>query len=454
MTRRIAVAILLTTWTALIVIGVATYLAARHVLLTNLDDSIVARASALPSALGVAATANGSVPAGDRYVIRSPSGRTLARPTTATAEATPAILGRAFTTLGDGTRMRTLTLALAPNSARADSAKPITITYSASAQQFDRLLNKLAIWLGVVGGACGLCAAGAAVILSRLSLRPLLQTADTIGTIDERQLARRIDGNALPTELRPMARRLNEMLARLEQAFDQRRRFMADASHELRTPVAAIVTTIEVALRRPREAAELTDSLRACLSDAAALRHLVDRLMQRARSEAPVFEESAAPFDAVAVLEECAESVTRAEGEKRVVIKRQLPDRLYLTSGSDRLRGIAMNLLTNAVEYSDPDGTVDLSCDVGDEVMIFVSDHGPGISPELLPRLFEPFARAGTRPNGNGRHLGLGLSIVQAHVQALGGRCEVQSVPGSGATFRVLLPKSLVVPNSPVMAVE
>src|SRR5947209_18975944 len=116
MTRRIAIAILLTTWTALIAIGVTVYVATRHVLLTDLDASIVARAASLPDALRVpgatAAENAASVPDGDRFLIRNAVGRTLARPATAAHGAAPVVMARAFGRLGDGSRVRTLTLAI------------------------------------------------------------------------------------------------------------------------------------------------------------------------------------------------------------------------------------------------------------------------------------------------------------------------------------------------------
>src|SRR5437762_6398593 len=104
-------------------------------------------------------------------------------------------------------------------------------------------MNRLAVALTVFGVIGGLVTAAVAVRVSRSALRPLNQTAQQIGAIDEQKLDRRIDAAALPPELTPMAERLNEMLARLQEAFTLRNQFIGDASHELRTPVAALVTT-------------------------------------------------------------------------------------------------------------------------------------------------------------------------------------------------------------------
>ncbi len=445
MTRRIALAILATTWISLIVTGVGIYLATRYALLTDLDETIVARAMALPEAAG---TSGGSASAheDDRYVVRNAIGQTLGRPSTTSGPTTPVILNRVFVTLADDRRLRTITLSVDAPAAAGRPVGVTTITYSSSAEHFDRLLNQLIIWLIVIALLAGVCAAAAAVYVSRYALRPLLKTAELIGEIDESKLDRRIDLTTLPPELGPMAQRLNEMLARMESAFDQRTRFLADASHELRTPIASLMTTIEVALRRPRDASALTEILDSCLSDTRAMRSLVERLMQQVRSELPSPIEATQSFDAVAFFNDCVGTVRRTHLDKEIELQCHLPAELHLHTEQDRLRGVVINLLSNAIEYTPAGGSVELSCEVNHELVIAVSDTGPGMAPELLEHLFEPFVR-GDQPRGSAcGHLGLGLSIVRGHVRALGGRCEVNSVLGAGTTFRISLPSLLIVP--------
>jgi two-component system, OmpR family, heavy metal sensor histidine kinase CusS len=440
-TRRLATAILLITWAALLVISIVVYAAARHVMLTDLDASIVARATALPERLGVSTTpAEHNVPAGDRYVIKNAAGRTIARPVMTLSAEGIEVLDRRFVSSEDGSRQRTLKLSMTP----ADgNSKPLTVVYSTSAERFDNLLRTLVLWLVAATLGCGAISAWAALVLARITLRPLHETASQIGAIDERHLDRRINTQALPNELAPTAERLNEMLTRLESAFQQRTRFLSEASHELRTPVAALMTTIEVALRRPREADELTKILQACLTDAAALRELVDRLMQQVRSQTKALDESPKRFDLAALLAECADSVDRSQEQRRVEVRMQLPEQLMVISQPGRLRSIVTNLLSNAVEYNREGGLVELNCEVGNELVITVSDTGPGIDTKLLPRLFQPFSRGDAARHAQ-RHFGLGLSIVQAHLEALAGRCEVESELGKGTRFRVILPADIV----------
>ncbi len=443
MTRRIAIAILLTVWSTLIIISVGVYLGTRYTLLTDLDEAIVSRAAALTDALDGDGERVPTTPQGDRYVVRNSAGRTIARPITGTF-VSPTVISRSFSSLADGSRLRTLTLNVQYTS-NSQPGGATTITYSASADRFDRLLIRLGACLLGVGLIAGAIASAVALKVSRVSLRPLLNTADLIGQIDERQLDRRISTAELPVELRPMADRLNDMLSRLERAFNDRKRFIADASHDLRTPVAALMTTLEVALRRPRDVPALQETLQSCLTDARSLRNLVDRLMQQVRSESALAAEQPQRFVLSAVLEECIDSLVRSREIASVQVLRQLQPGLIVETELGRVRSIVTNLLSNAFEYTPAGGWVKVKCELAGEIIVTVSDSGPGISPELLPRVFEPFFRGNQPRSAAEGHLGLGLSIVQAHVRALGGRCEVQSPPGSGAMFQIHLPASLVV---------
>jgi two-component system heavy metal sensor histidine kinase CusS len=277
-----------------------------------------------------------------------------------------------------------------------------------------------------------------------------------VGDIDEGKLDRRIDADSLPPELRPVAARLNGMLERLERAFAQRKQFLADASHELRTPVAALVTTIEVALRRRRGADELEKTLESCLTDARHLKRLVHVLMEHARGEASAAAgqaERPEPFDAAELFSECADIAATLGTVKDVRVERDFVPPLPLVAQPQRLRSVAMNLLSNAVEYNRPGGVVSIAARLaGERLELTVRDTGVGIAAEHLPHLFEPFYRAddarrgsrspGAKPAGpdDAPHLGLGLFLVDSNVKAMGGTCTVTSQPGVGTTMTVSIP--------------
>jgi signal transduction histidine kinase len=441
MTRRIAVAIILTAWAILIVGGAAVYLVTRQLLLADLDESLISRSSALPQLLGVSEDAGQHLlPTGDRYIVLDDLNRIVGRsdPRQRGPRAT-VVTGRSWAQLADGSRMRNLSLSATSLAADGRESK-VTIVYSGSAELFDKTLGRLALLLFTIGIASGVVTAAVAVRVARSALRPLEQTAQTIGAIDERRLDRRIDVAQLPRELCPMAERLNQMLARLDESFTQRKQFLADAAHELRTPVAAILTTLEVTLRRPRDAAALTLSLENCLSDARMLKRLVETLLEHVRGE-NAGKHGPEPTDVSAILRECAtlgESLGQAKG---VQILRDFPADLRMVTEPGRLRSVVMNLVSNAVEYNRAGGNVRIVASrENGTVQVAVTDTGIGISPESLPHVFEPFFRGDRARQSDSEHLGLGLFLVRAHIDALNGRCMVQSEIGKGTTFSVTLP--------------
>ncbi|MDB5332016.1 MAG: sensor histidine kinase [Phycisphaerales bacterium] len=443
MTRRIASAILRTVWATLIAGGLIAYLTTRSLLLADLDKSLVDRARALP-ALSKEVEANPRLEesAGDRYVIYNRLGQTVGRlPPSDAGTPPPAVLNAGFAKLGDGKRVRRLQLRFTPR----DGGEPVIVVYSGSAERFDQVLSRLALALAVFGLFAGGAAAVVAVAASRSALRPLRDTTDAITAIDERRLDQRIAADNLPSELRPVAARLNEMLGRLERAFKQRKQFLADASHELRTPVAALVTTIEVALRRPRGPAELTETLRTCLSDARMLRELVQTLLEHARSETDALKDPAEPFDATALLHQCADVAGGLAALREVTVVRSVASGLTITSEAARLRGIVMNLLGNAVEHNRVGGRVELRAhSSGVDLEVVIEDTGLGIAADHLPHVFQPFYRASMARAGpeatDHQHLGLGLFLVDSHIKALGGECRIESEQGVGTTVHVRLP--------------
>jgi len=319
--------------------------------------------------------------------------------------------------------------------------RAFTTTISRSAVEFDALINRLSITLLVFGVFAGLLTAGVAILVSKSALKPLAATAEQVGAIDEQHLDRRIDRTRLPPELVPMADRLNEMLSRLQDAFALRNRFLADASHELRTPVASLVTTLDVALARPREADAYRRTLETCRDDARQLRHLVEQLMEQVRSQTRGHAELAQTIDISAMLRECSDQVAPLADVKQVTIVHRFAGGLSHAVVPGGFRSIVINLLGNAIEYNRPEGTVELSCSCnGHGLELTVKDTGIGIAQEHLAHVFEPFYRADKARRHEAGHLGLGLSLVQSHVKAMSGICEVESRPGEGTTFRVVLP--------------
>ena len=239
-----------------------------------------------------------------------------------------------------------------------------------------------------------------------------------------------------------MAEKLNSMLERLDTSMKQRRRFLADASHELRTPVAALMTALELGTRRTRDAQSYREILEACLADARHLRRLVEALMAQVKGEAPVDAGGWETIDLRDFIHECTAIVRPLAEVKSVQISSVAEEVASIRTQPTRLRSVLLNLLSNAIEYNRVGGRIDLTAErTGGWVELEVRDTGPGIAPEHLSHVFQPFFRADESRQAS-EHLGLGLFLVQSHVKALGGEVSVQSELGAGTAFRVRLPAS------------
>jgi signal transduction histidine kinase len=422
-------------------------------LLADLDASLLARALAQPQVMDQ--DGNRYLPvspllAEDRFIVKNEIQQTVVRSTPDAAHE-PQKVRAAFLDTPDGSRLRSVTVrafAIPQGAEKGTAPQPVLLIFGGSAKHTDQLLNSLALSLSAAVLVGGVLAAAISRRVARKALRPLLVTADQVAQIDQSSLHRRIDCIGMPEELVAVATKLNEMLGRLDDSQKQRQRFLSDASHELRTPVAALMTAIEVALRRERDVDSYRQTLRTCLIDAKLLQRLVEVLMAQARSVAPRQEHEVEIIDLSTFIDECAHVLAPLAAERRVEIHNdERFGALQIESEPDRLRSILLNLVGNAIEYNREGGEVVLSCATRNGgALISVRDSGVGISDEHLLHLFEPFYRAdASRSSG---HLGLGLHLVQTHVKALHGKCEVRSKLGQGTTFDVWIPLTHPSPNS------
>lgn len=272
------------------------------------------------------------------------------------------------------------------------------------------------------------------------ALRPISQISEAAETIAEGNLSRRIDVGETESELGQLVSVLNHTFARLETAFEQQLRFTADASHELRTPISVMLTQIQLALSRPRDAEFYRQTLETCSRAAERMRVLVNSLLELARMDSGEFELSPENCDLARIARESVEFVTPLIREKNAVLRESL-DSVPMRADTLRLGQIVVNLLSNAIQHN-PEGT-EISISVKRNIkhaILRVADNGGGILPEALPHIFDRFYRADksrTRASGNN---GLGLAISKGIVEAHGGTIRVQSEPGKGTEFVVELP--------------
>lgn len=276
-------------------------------------------------------------------------------------------------------------------------------------------------------------------LLLRQQMKPLYVIADAVSRVTEKSFALPLEDNQVPTELTPVVEKLRQTLRSLQQAFEREKQAVADISHDLRTPIAALLTTLEVALRRPRSVEEYRQILQNCQHLAEQLRHLAERVLALARLDAGVDQVRKEWFSLPALVEDCLRTIEPLARQRQVKLTSELEPILCHTDAA-KLRDILLNLLDNAVYYNRPGGEVQVRVQQHNgEVCIEVCDTGIGMAPEVKERIFQRFYRGDpSREQSNGR-AGLGLAIVRGYLEMLEGRIEVESEPGQGSRFRILL---------------
>jgi len=247
-------------------------------------------------------------------------------------------------------------------------------------------------------------------------------------------------------ELDQLSATLNGMLDRLAVHLEQQRAFVANAAHELRSPLTAMRTSLEVALERERSPAEYRELLADLIEECISLSNLINHLLLLAEGDAGLLH-----ADGQVRLDELvrrAADMFQGIAEQRgISLQVQLPHAVSIRGNRVHLREVIHNLLDNALKFTPERGTVSVEVNAppgASRVQLFVRDTGSGIPPEDLPHVFERFYRADksrqrTQPTGGS---GLGLSICQAIVHAYGGEISLASTLGKGTTVTVSLPIS------------
>jgi heavy metal sensor kinase len=286
--------------------------------------------------------------------------------------------------------------------------------------------------------AVALSAAGG-YLIARRSLAPVAQMVARARQITAESLGGRLPVPNPHDELGQLASVFNATLGRLENSFTELRRFTADASHELRTPLTALRAVGEAALGAG-DAKTLREALASMLEETRRLSDLVDALLLLARADAGGVVPCVEPVELASLVGEVRETLLVLAEEKRQRIDLTAPP-LALRADRELLRLALMNLVHNAIRYSPEGGAIGLR--VGrraSNAVVEVIDQGPGIAAEHQQKVFERFYRvdkARARASGGA---GLGLAIARWAVERQGGRIELESQPGQGSLFRLVLP--------------
>jgi heavy metal sensor kinase len=309
----------------------------------------------------------------------------------------------------------------------------------------DLLLASLLV-LPVVLAAAGL----AGYTLARRALAPIEQMARRAQEITPERLDARLPNDYTDDELRQLAAVFNGTLARLETAFEQLRRFTADASHELRTPLAMIRSVGEVGLQKDGTRAEYRDIVGSMLEEVNRLTSLIDNLLTISRADSGHIQLHRALVPVLALAREAAAIFEILIEEKALRVTVEGEEAAQVEGDYVFLRQAFVNLLHNAIKYSPMGGAIHVRVHRtdGNLVVTEIEDSGPGIPPEDQPKVFDRFYRVDKARWRESGGAGLGLSIVKWTVEAHGGAVTLESRPTEGCTFRISLP-SAPGPNIP-----
>ena len=286
-----------------------------------------------------------------------------------------------------------------------------------------------------------LAAAAGGFWLSRKALSPVDAITRTARTINATNLSDRLEKLATGDELQRLSDTLNEMLARIENAFIRVTQFTADASHELRTPISLIRTEAEIVLRRSRGDAEYREALRHILLEAEKTSELVEQLLSLARADSGRETSRIVPVDLSAIVLEVSEQWRELMATRNLTFSYEVPSETIIQGDRNALQRLLVVLLDNAVKYTPVPGAVELRLEATrSSALIRVRDSGLGIALEDQSKIFERFYRVDKARSRDLGGAGIGLAIAQWIVQQHRGSIKVQSSPGNGSTFLVELP--------------
>ena len=306
---------------------------------------------------------------------------------------------------------------------------------------FSATMRRFAGLLLAAGGGVLALGLGGGWWLAGRAIRPIDQISAAASRISAGNLSERINVAQADSELGRLAGVLNTTFARLEAAFAQQAQFTADASHDLRTPLAVIITEAQTALARARSADEYRETIEGCLGTAQQMRRLTDSLLELARFDAGQETLKREPFDLAQVARECAELVRPLAEQRGITIDAELAA-VECLGDAGRISQVVTNLLTNAIEFNRDQGKIRIVVDADPSgARLQVVDTGEGIPAEDLAHIFERFYRADKSRSRAQGHNGLGLAICKAIVDAHGGSIAVSREVGAGSTFTVKLPR-------------
>jgi two-component system heavy metal sensor histidine kinase CusS len=301
------------------------------------------------------------------------------------------------------------------------SITPVTLTVTRDTIELAHTLGRIRWVLLIVFGGAACITLGVIAPVIRLGLRPLHETSREISRLDAQDLSSRIDSAHAPIEIETLINCLNQLLDRLEKVFRRERDFSAHVAHELRTPLAGLRSTMEVALARPRDTNAYQTVLRRCLEICIQTNTMIENLLSLARADAGRYEFAVEQIDLQSLVQEAWEPFAEPAGRKELRIHWKLNADTRLTSDPHVLRLILDNLYDNALSYTPVGATIQISSmKSAHGVVLSISNSGCPLAPGEVEFVFERFWRGERSRQQTGTHSGLGLAMCREFATLLG----------------------------------
>lgn len=341
-------------------------------------------------------------------------------------------------TLSLGTASEPFALSAQPVDSRSGSV----IVVATSLQSVQGSVNRLIALLSIAGPAALLVTAGAGWWIARKALLPVTRMREDADAISVDQLDRRVSVPNRSDEIGRLAVTFNAMFDRLQSGVEDQRRFAADASHELRTPLAIMRSEVDVTLLGDDLSSEAREALLSVREEIDRMSRMAANLLVLAKADEGKLGLRAAPVDMECVTRAVHREVEESAAEKSVAVT-VAGGSVQVMGDEDHLRHVLRNLLDNAIEYTPQGGSVSVHLwELGSRGGATVSDTGPGIAKDAVPRIFDRFVR---EDHARSRRLGgsgLGLAICRAIIEAQEGELWVDTEVGRGSSFSFSLPKA------------
>ncbi|MHA6203579.1 heavy metal sensor histidine kinase [Dyella soli] len=325
--------------------------------------------------------------------------------------------------------------------ARLQDKTPVTISVARTMTDRAVVLARYRHDITLILLSGGVLAVVLSYLLVRRAMRPLRTMADNARAITAQRLGSRMSMRDTPAELHDLALSLNAMLERLEHGFGRVWQFTVDLAHDLRTPIGNLRGANEVALARPRTAAEYQALLGSNIEECDRVSRTIESVLFLARAESPQFALQRTTFDAVQELTRIADYFEGLSSEAGVSIR--VDGHASLHADRELFRRAVGNLLSNALRYTDAGKSIDMTAAaVDDGVTVSVANEGPGIDAAHLDQLFDRFYRVDRSRSDSASSTGLGLSIVKSIMELHGGQVTVSSQLQGITCFTLWFPRS------------